>query len=341
MSFGFDKQENKTVKLDMKPNELGFYSEKQIRAMKGVLSYSTLKSVVEDPISLIQGREDLSSVRGVTLGSLIDKMVFGEPIDDIAVVESFKIPTAKKLEIADQMVKDKLKGPEGFLNAARSLDIYKVNKDDVVMAKFDSDIRCYVNAKTMTAEGQRFISKDDYAIAQRGVEVLKSHRFTKKYFDQSQENIDVHYQAGLKAKVGRNEIKGLFDMFIVNHEHKVIVPCDLKTTGGKAKDFKEAFRKYSYALQAEMYSLLAAQWQSENGLKDYKLLPFRYVVLSTRDVENPFVYSFDFNKYKEKVVKPYSVKTLKDYIVEYNHVVKNQEFVYPSEMCRNGIMELY
>ena len=51
--------------------------------------------------------------------------------------------------------------------------------------------------------------------------------------------------------------------------------------------------------------------------------------------------TINFNKYKEKVVKPYSVKTLKDYIVEYNHVVKNQEFVYPSEMCRNGIMELY
>lgn len=338
MSFGFENKQE----IEMKPNELGFYSEKQIRAMKGVLSYSTLKSVVDDPMTLLEGREDLSSHQGVTFGSVVDKMCFGEPLDDIAVIESFKIPTAKKLEIADEMVKSKLKGEEGFLKAARDLGIYKVNKDDVVKAKYDNDIKYYVNAKVMTENGQRFISKDDFAKAQRAVEVLKTHRFTKKYFDQSNKDIDVHYQAGLKAKVNNGfEIKGLFDMFIVNHEHKVIVPCDLKTTGGKAKDFKEAFKKFSYALQAEMYTILAAQWQKDQGLNGYTLLPFRYVVLSKRDIENPFVYNFDFDKYKEKVVKPYNVKVLQDYLLEYKHITTNQEFVYPEEMCRNGMINLF
>jgi len=336
--FGHKKEEEEEI--NMEPNELGFYSEKQIRGMKGVLSYSTLKSVVEDPISLIQGRADLSSVRGVTLGSIIDKMVFGEPVDDIAIVESFKIPTAKKLEVADKMVEMEVKGPEGFLAAARELGAYKVNKDDVVMAKFDDDLKFYVNAKTLTAKGKRFLSKDDFALANRGVEVLKSHRFTKKYFDKGLENIDVHYQAGLKASFGQYEIKGLFDMFIVHYDSKTIIPCDLKTTGGKSTDFKEAFRKYSYALQAEMYTLLAQEWASK-FLPDYTVVPFRYVVLSTRDVENPFVYEFNWRNYVDKVVHRYNVKTLVDYVEEYDHIVKNQEFVYPKEMVEKGKMQLY
>ncbi len=333
--FGYEKKEE----ISMEPNELGFYSEKQIRAMKGVLSYSTLKSVVDDPMSLINGREDLSSHRGVTLGSLVDKMVFGEPIDDIAVIESFKVPTAKKLEIADEMVKGELQGPEGFLTAARNLGIYKVNKDDVVKSKFDDDIKSYVNAKLMTKNEQRFISKDDYELAQRAVVVLKSHRFTSKYFDQNQDNVEVHYQAGMKAKYGEHEIKGLFDMFIVHHESKSIIPCDLKTTGGLGKDFKEAFKRYSYALQAQMYSFLANEWRKKN-YPDYNLQPFRYVVLSTRDVENPFVFEFRWANYIP-IVQQYNIKTLPDYLHEYKHITTNQEFVYPAEMVETGKIQLY
>jgi hypothetical protein len=340
MAFGYEIKDKKKIQINMEPNELGFYSEKQIRAMKGVLSYSTLKSVVDDPMSLINGREDLSSHRGVTLGSLIDKMVFGEPIDDIAVIESFKVPTASKLQIADEMVKGELEGPVGFLTAARNLKIYEKNKDETVMSKFDDDIKSYVNAKLMTKNEQRFISKDDYALAQRAVVVLKTNRFTAKFFDQDQKDIDVHYQAGLKANFEEFEIKGLFDMFIVHHGSKTIIPCDLKTTGGLAKDFKEAFKRYSYALQAQMYTHLARVW-ADNYYPDYRVAEFRYVVLSTRDVENPFVFEFNWQNYFDKVVSVYGVKTLTDYLIEYRHITKNQEFVYPAEMVETGKIQLY
>ena len=82
----------------------------------------------------------------------------------------------------------------------------------------------------------------------------------------------------------KKEGKGLLDMIVVNHKDKCIIPVDLKTTSGKAADFKSAFIKWSYYIQASYYSY------GLQTLTDYEVLPFKFVVASTTDIYRPLTY---------------------------------------------------
>ena len=336
--------------ITVEPDENGFYTEMDIRNAKFALSYSTLKATIDDPISLVAGKKDLNSHTGVIFGSIVDKMLFDGPEslkDDFAIVDSFKIPTSNSLAIADEMIKqcteegsEKKPGAELFLSCARDLKLFEKNKDEVITKKYTADTQAYCNAKIISASGKKFITKDDFEKAERAVEVLRTHEYTKPYLDQGREGLEVFYQVGLIEDYGKNKIKGVYDIFIIDHNRKIILPMDLKTTAFKGRDFKRAFIEYNYALQAELYNFMAKSF-AERNFPGYEVVDFRYMVLSSRDIENPFIFKFDEEVYKSKYVPRYNLKTLSDYIHEYQFISTNQEFNYPSEHVEKGFIELY
>jgi len=344
---------NTKPKFDHQPDKAGFYSEKAIRDAKHALSYSTLKATISDPFSLLHGKPDLNSHKGVIFGSLVDRLLFDGPdslSEEFALVDSFKIPTANSLEIADERIKVCIKSKgeslgsikpseEQFIKAARDLKLFEKNKDEVIGKKYTSDVAAYCNAKIISATGKKFFTKEDLTKAERAVEVLKTHEYSKRYLVAGEDQ-EVYYQVGLIEDYNGQKIKGVYDIFIIDHKHKVILPMDLKTTANKPQDFKDAFRKFDYALQAELYSFMANQYRDKH-YPGYLVMDFRYMVLSSRDIENPFIYRFNEKVYAEKIAKPYGIKTLKDYIKEFNHIKTNNEFVYTEEHYTKGFIDLY
>lgn len=92
----------------------------------------------------------------------------------------------------------------------------------------------------------------------------------------------------LKIKNFRDNIM----LIIVDHKHKLILPCDLKTSSKKEWNFFKSFIEFEYWIQAQLYWYLINQNISQDPFyKDYKLLDFRFIVIN-RYNKMPLVWEY-------------------------------------------------
>lgn len=82
--------------------------------------------------------------------------------------------------------------------------------------------------------------------------------------------------------------KGLLDAVLINTFNKTIRPIDIKTTSEYTLNFPSVLRRRRYDFQAAFYTL---------GLQltkpDYKVLPFLFIVESTKSPGKPLVYELN------------------------------------------------
>lgn len=87
------------------------------------------------------------------------------------------------------------------------------------------------------------------------------------------------------------ECKMEADRVHFNHKEKSVQPYDLKFNYDN-ENFDYAYLKYGYYIQAAFYKKGLRWWMDENGMKDYKLLDFKFIVADTSvDCLRPLVYS--------------------------------------------------
>jgi hypothetical protein len=154
--------------------------------------------------------------------------------------------------------------------------------------------------QTMFMAGdKKIVTQDVYNKVFACVWALKNSPQTHDYFceDNPFDNIERYYQLKFKDTFDGVPYRGMADLLIVNHEKKVVYPCDLKTSGHREYDFYKSFVQWQYQCQARLYwRLIRSAMDKDDYYKDFKLEDFRFIVVNNIDNPNPLVWLFDKTK---------------------------------------------
>lgn len=139
------------------------------------------------------------------------------------------------------------------------------------------------------AQGKIVLSQEDESLINSIIMSFRTHPHTKDYFT-ARDGVEIHYQLPIFFTHKDIECKSLLDMVIVNHNDKTIQPIDIKTMGDKNVYFSKSMRQRRYDIQAAFYTLAIQHWMKEQGLGEYRLLAFKFLVESTVNPGMPLVY---------------------------------------------------
>ncbi len=114
----------------------------------------------------------------------------------------------------------------------------------------------------------------------------------RKYLQPKSEggNIEFLYQQKFTTTIDGLEVKMMADLLIVNHEKKMIIPIDLKTTGMPEYYFPHKYLDNRYDIQAKLYwHILRNVLNKDDYFKDFTLLDFRFIVVN-KDKLTPLMF---------------------------------------------------
>lgn len=329
-------------------------SEPEYRAVD-CLSYSMLSGLSKSPGNLISKEKPEGA--GLTFGSAVDTLAFDgetEFFKKFAIMAT-KQPTYKIKQVIDDIIKsqsneifykeyDELEPT--ILITARSLEYGADNwKDETILRKIKEEGgKDYYDFFKSNAD-KMIIDPVIYENVINSVTALYNHPFTSKWFNADEENgWQLIFQYPLFGKVKFNDVetkvKGLMDILAIDHVNKIIYPVDLKTSAGHVLDFKTAFVKWNYYIQASLYFLLIKQWAIENGLVDYNIANFKFIIISSTDFfHRPLVYNCTTNDLycgeHGGTIQGESVKGYRQLIQEYYWHTINEKYDYPKEIYDN------
>ena len=273
-------------------------SEKEYRKYKAA-SYSALSKLSNEDYSIFTESDDTFK-RGLSLGSVVDSMIFDDKFDvykEYNIVSS--IPDFNSDNAINQLLSYIKDTDTSFVN--KSLDELNelskkiglwgnIKKDDLRIVRIDTD-SFHEGLKFLELEsnGKPFLLTEDLALAMKMVEVLRTNKNTKSFFLDDNPNIETVFQGKILFEINGRPAKSMLDILIIDHENKIIYPVDLKT--GAEKSFYANFNRYNYPLQAAFYTLaVKALIESTDDLREYKVAPFQFIYISRAMPNKPTVY---------------------------------------------------
>lgn len=197
---------------------------------------------------------------------------------------------------------------EYYMNRAKAFEI----DNRIETVKKDPAYMLYITA-LCECQGKQILSEDEWNIINGIIMSLTTHPYIKDYFRPVNENVDIIYQLPIYftwywkeyatidgIELVANELpereadaKALLDLVIIDHVARTIQPCDIKTTEGEPYWFRSKLISLDYHIQAAYYTRAILQWKENNSiingklgdkinLIDYTILPFKFIVESTR-----------------------------------------------------------
>lgn len=274
------------------------------------LSYSTLaKYEREGRFTSLPTLFDRISTPSLTFGSIVDALVTGgeqEFRDRFTIIDSPGLSDTMKTvvetlygrckvmdtpfdDISDDTIADVTKECDFYAN-----DKYRNYRIKLVREQG----KPYYNM-LRTAEGKTAVTPEDVSDARRCVEVLKTSEFTEKYFKDynapgESGNMESYYQLKFKGEDKRSGVqyRCMADLILVDHEAKVITPCDLKTSSHPEWEFGKSFTQWRYDIQARLYWRMIRQNMDKDGYyKDFELLNYRFIVVNKKTL-SPVVWKY-------------------------------------------------
>ena len=144
------------------------------------------------------------------------------------------------------------------------------------------------------------------------------------------EDDEVRYEIELSSRPEELQygVKGIMDAIKVDRKNKTVYISDVKTHGGKLKDFATSAEKYDYWLQPIVYKILAESLLRGRAF-DYKII-FHFIVVD----QNDDVYCF-----------PVENSSMDEYFNELYHMINkkvtyhitSKDFTLPYEFANNLI----
>lgn len=321
------------------------------------ISYSKLSKVSKNPKSCLDNSE--INNRGITFGDVLDILLtqneekFYE--EYLILTSSEDKPTGQLGDFIDELYRQHKKN-DVKINwdiDIPILDEYLI-KDSYNIVGFKRDSQPKVVDRLLTeglrylrfltsSENKKVIAYEVYKSVLKAKETLLNHEFTKEFWDNLDEDVKILYQEPIQFHINDDlEGKALLDILIINHKLKVIQPIDLKSTGEYLSKFPSNFLKYQYYLQASYYSY---------GLKiiypDYTILPFRFIVISQLQLDQPLIYQCTEDDLKtgefggiNKITNT-RVKGWRQLIEDYLWHKEKDFWEYPKEVYeKHGVIEL-
>lgn len=183
-----------------------------------------------------------------------------------------------------------------FAEAVRRVkgdDKYKGKTDDKILEDFLTNGKEYFDTR-MEAIGKTVVDTSILDKAKIVAKNLKSDDFTREIFAVNDDKEYItHYPIEFRYyldKVRSIACKAEIDMMLIDHESRIIQPMDLKTTYDN-ESFDFMYIKNSYYLQNSFYVKAVQAWKNENDMKDYRVLPMKFVVGDTSsNNRRPLVY---------------------------------------------------
>ena len=313
---------------------------KEYRA-KEAINYSSLSALAVSPQAYI-ARDDREIIPAFRKGSAVDCLLT-TPDDfhsDFYVMNVSKMPSEMMMKYIDELFKT------DSHEKAHLASGYKLNQERV-KEKFDVEGKAYYDG-LKDARGKTILSYDEYTHIQMAVNQVKEGDFTKEYFPILSANpigggpIQRLYQFPIYWETKGHACKSLLDLLVIDHEKKEIFPIDLKTTGKSALNFRDAFLRWKYYLQAAFYTEAVIFWKNNNSdLVNYKVNNFKFIVVETAGENPPIIYETtdnDLDIGKNGGLDQYG-NTIKGFIeliddLEYHEQSGNWDF--PREVYENN-----
>lgn len=267
------------------------------------LSQSTIGKYERGGFDVLPTLFDKESSPSLTFGSLVDVLMTGneEEFNKRFLVAEFPKLEPMVLTAVNSMYtdyhdqyKDIFDFPEGVLkDILDKCDFYKKWSDVKRFEKILSQDCAEYYRLLGESKDKELISQYVYDDAKAAVQALHGSEATFHYFCPDNKNIKRYYQLKFKGIIDGVEYRGMLDLCIVDYEHKVIIPCDLKTSSGKEYNFWQSFLKWRYDIQARLYwRLLRMAMDADQYFRDFKLLDFRFIVVN-KDNRDPLVWDFE------------------------------------------------
>lgn len=271
--------------------------------------------------------------KGITFGSLLDTLVTDTKNFNklYAVVDDNIIPSEKVqlfFKAILQQTRHSLQEiPEEYLlQLVNDLDVFpNCKKKETILNKINSYSEYYDICRTNT--NRELVSRSTYESAVNCVDALVKSKMTSWIFDKK---FEILYQIPIFSDLyGGTKCK--LDMLCVDDTNKKIYPFDLKFSSFPENQFvQQAFYKFKYYREAELYENILKDLLSYNGFSDYEIEDFRFIVINDKTM-TPIVYRFpivydEYNNLKIGNVK--TVRPIKDVIEDIRWHIKLQEFDY-------------
>jgi hypothetical protein len=144
------------------------------------------------------------------------------------------------------------------------------------------------------------------------------------------EDDEVRYEIELSDRPEELQygVKGILDVIKVDRKNKTVYISDVKTHGGKLKDFATSAEKYEYWLQPIIYQILAKSLLRGKAY-DYKIV-FHFIVVDQSDD----VYCFPI---EETSMEKYLAELFYMINKKVSYHITNQDFTLPYEFANNLI----
>jgi len=322
-------------------------SEKEYRGSDRV-SYSFLKIFSEKgPKAIIEPQPEVSGA-GLTLGSVVDKMLSDDnyfveseyTINDIEVDYSGSTHPSKILCFLRDN-KDIVLDESNVALLDRIFKILEFKRNPVL----DDNFWLQVEVINLANKGANFLSRKELDIANTMVDTFKTHEFTKDIFNTTLDE-EVINQAILFFNLLGVDGKIMADKIICNHKTKRIRVLDIKT--GAQSDFMKNFYGYKYYYQGALYfKVILELIRSIPEYRDYTVEPyFDFVYISRDNLYQPLIYRMDL-EYIKKIFEGYEtilgnkVAGIKQLLLDYKYYKDNDIYDIKRELKEsNGVIEI-
>ena len=276
-------------------------------------SYSLLASMSKQGVDVLTG-----TVKGgffqLKFGSLVDDMCFepsklvnyyhgvaqkpptGHPktlIDNV--LEGITMGVGQQ-QVSQGLVKTRTRKITDNINHyqseivanARALGIYKNYDEKKIMESISKGADYF--ADKLNSRGKIHIKPEMWDNAEIAADTLRTHDFTRIYFD-AEEGVEIFYQFKAIKRVNGVQVKVMLDCLVVDHNNKTIYPVDLKTGEAPASMFNEVILLHKYYLQASLYRCVIKKIvEDDPDLAGYTVAPFEFVYLSKVNLYKPLIW---------------------------------------------------
>lgn len=277
-------------------------TEEEYRADKA-FSYSTLAKFNREGFDNLEKLFDKVESPSLLFGSMVDTLLTDgqEEFDNRFVVSEFPdipdsiIKIVKYLfNIYNDTYTDLNDMPDSNIIEASVVHSYQLNWKPETRAKVIREKGNNYYKLLYLSIDKVLVSNNDYLEAQECVNILKNDSYTKWYFADNNpfDDVERFYQLKFKGTYLDIPLRCMADLIIVNHKDKTIIPCDLKTSFKPEWKFYKSFIDWNYWIQAQLYWYIIRQnLNKDEVFKDYKLLNYRFIVIS-KNTKKPLIWEY-------------------------------------------------
>lgn len=332
---------------------------------KEAVNYSLLSSLEKHPLeakNYLDGvKQDFS--KGRKEGDILDLKIFSpDEFNKQYVVTDIKTPENKLLLIVNDLLETQ--DVEEFSEITEkdlinTAAVYNYNSkwlEETMVKNLTRDLKDYFDFKKQYID-KKIITTEEHLFYSNAVDVLKTHPFTSKYFEEGQhDGYEVQFQSPIYWTEelpfeGKNipvKFKGLRDIVFIDHVNKTIRPLDLKKDS-MGKSAKYTFSVWNYLLQAAMYYVGTRQEvRTFSDYAGYTVLRPIYIFFHTNRSSRPSLLEVSEESLTAKIFGGFyknnpdaRVKGYRELATELLWHIKHQKWDYPKEIYENDGVELY